>query len=95
MAEVIGGTPVNVITKSIGNFSTTAHILVGCHMGKDKDNGVIDTNHQVFGYPGLYVIDASAIPANVGVNSSLTVSTLAERAMSKVERNESTDIGDA
>ena len=86
MAEVTGGTPANVITESIGNLSTTAHILGGCHMGKDKDEGVIDTNHQVFGYPGLYVVDASAIPANVGVNPSLTVTALAERAMSMVEK---------
>ncbi len=85
LAEVTGGTPANVITESIGNLSTTAHILGGCHMGKDKDEGVIDTNHQVFGYPGLYVVDASAIPANVGVNPSLTVTALAERAMSMVE----------
>ncbi|MBU3915763.1 GMC family oxidoreductase N-terminal domain-containing protein [bacterium] len=85
LAEVTGGIPANVIMESVGNLSTTAHILGGCHMGKDKDEGVIDTNHQLFGYPGLYVIDASAIPANVGVNPSLTVTALAERAMSKVE----------
>ncbi len=86
MAEVTGGIPMNIISESVGNISTTAHILGGCHMGKDKDEGVIDTNHQVFGYPGLYVVDASAIPANVGVNPSLTVSALAERAMSKVNK---------
>ena len=63
-------------------MSTTAHILGGCQIGKDRDNGVFDTSNQVFGYPGLYVVDGSAIPANVGVNPSLTITALAERSMS-------------
>jgi len=65
-------------------MSTTAHILGGCPVGKDRDNGVIDTKHQVFGYAGLYVVDGSAIPANVGVNPSLTIAALAERCMSMI-----------
>lgn len=85
MAEISGGTPVNVMMESIGNLSTTAHILGGCHIGKDKNSGVIDIDHQVFGYPGLYVVDAAAIPANVGVNPSLTITALAERAMARVK----------
>jgi cholesterol oxidase len=38
----------------------------------------------VFGYPGLYVIDGSAVSANPGVNPSLTITALAERAMSLI-----------
>ena len=53
-------------------------------MGKDAGEGVIDRDHQVFGYPGLYVIDGSAVSANPGVNPSLTITALAERAMSKI-----------
>lgn len=48
-------------------------------MAESADTGVIDLNHEVFGYPGLYVVDGSAIPANVGVNPSLTITALAER----------------
>ena len=83
-SRVTGGEPLNVLTESILNISTTAHILGGCHMGTSPANGVIDTSHQVFGYPGLYVIDGSAISANVGVNPSLTITALAERAMSLI-----------
>ena len=62
---------------------TTAHILGGACMGKDIYSGVIDENFQVFNYPGLYVIDGSVIPSNLGVNPSLTITALAEYAMNR------------
>ena len=52
--------------------------------GADERSGVIDKDHRVFGYDGLYVIDGSAMSANPGVNPSLTITALAERAMSKI-----------
>jgi cholesterol oxidase len=63
------------------NKSTTAHILGGCPMGKDKDEGVVDKHGNVFGYQNLKVIDASIIPVNLAVNPSLTITALAEYAM--------------
>jgi cholesterol oxidase len=75
-----GGTPYNSVQESLANLSVTAHIMGGCHMGHSAAEGVIDTNHELFGYPGLYVIDGSAISANVGVNPALTITALAERA---------------
>jgi cholesterol oxidase len=50
-------------------------------MGADAEHGVIDAQHRVFGYRGLYVVDGSAVGANLGVNPSLTIAALAERAM--------------
>ncbi len=79
LAEHIGGTPHNNILESVGNASVTAHILGGCAIAEGPDTGVVDLDHQVFGYPGLFVTDASAIPANVGVNPALTITALAER----------------
>lgn len=81
-ARVSGGVPGNALLESVGNASMTAHVLGGCVMGGSAVDGVIDERHEVFGYPGLYVVDASAIPANVGVNPSLTITAMAERAMS-------------
>jgi cholesterol oxidase len=81
-AQVSGGIPYNSLIEGVLNMSVTAHILGGCSIGVDPQSAVIDTNHQVFGYPGMYVVDGSALPANVGVNPSLTITALAERAMS-------------
>lgn len=58
----------------------TAHPLGGCPIGADETEGVVDDRGEVFGYPGLYVIDGSMIPAAVAVNPSLTIAALAERS---------------
>ena len=83
-AEKTGGFVMSMATETVLGVPSTAHILGGCCMGKDRDEGVIDKDHQIHGYEGLYVIDGSAISANPGVNPSLTITALAERAMSKI-----------
>ena len=45
---------------------------------------MIDADGRVFGYQNLLVTDGSAIPANPGVNPSLTITALAERTLSTV-----------
>ncbi len=57
-------------------------------IGRSAEDGVIDTDHRVFGYENLLVCDGAAVPANVGVNPSLTITALAERAMSRVPAKE-------
>ncbi|MDD9302579.1 MAG: GMC family oxidoreductase [Desulfobacter sp.] len=84
LAGLTCGIPLNIAMESLGNLSFTAHVLGGCHMGSSARNGVIDTSHQVFGHPGLYIMDGSAISANIGVNPSLTITAMAERAMGLV-----------
>ena len=68
---------------SIFDIPTTAHILGGACIGTDKERGVIDENFEVFNYPGKKVVDGSTIRSNLGVNPSLTVTALAEYAMSR------------
>lgn len=64
------------------NIPLTAHFIGGCPIGASAAEGVIDPYHRVFNYPGLSVVDGSAISANLGVNPSLTITAQAERAFS-------------
>jgi cholesterol oxidase len=79
MAKMLDGVAQNATSEVLLGIPATAHILGGCVMGSNSLQGVIDSNHQVFNYPGLYVCDGSVIPANLGVNPSLTITALAER----------------
>jgi cholesterol oxidase len=83
-AQKINGIPAATLTESLLNIPMTAHILGGCSFGRNADEGVIDLNCQIHNYPGLYVADGSIVPANPGVNPSLTITALAEYAMSRV-----------
>jgi len=84
VAEKLDGEPLSGLPEILFDIPTTAHILGGCCMGRTAEDGVIDRNHEVFGYPGLFVVDGSAISANPGVNPSLTIAALAERAMARI-----------
>jgi cholesterol oxidase len=78
-AQHIGGTAGSTWGELFG-VPLTAHFLGGCPMGATADDGVIDAHHRVHGYPGLFVVDGSAVSANLGVNPALTITALAERA---------------
>ena len=80
MASVIGGRPGGSIGEPF-NRPLTAHFIGGCAIGVDDEHGVIDPFQRVHNYPGLHVVDGSAISANLGVNPSLTITAQAERAM--------------
>jgi cholesterol oxidase len=84
MAARTDGVAVGSFMEALLDVPLTAHILGGCPMGRDAQEGVIDRDHQVFGYPGLYVCDGSAVSANLGVNPALTICALTEHAMSKI-----------
>ncbi|QDE34948.1 GMC family oxidoreductase [Microbacterium foliorum] len=60
----------------------TAHFLGGAVISSTPETGVVDLYHRVWGHPGLHVVDGAAVPANPGVNPSLTITALAERALS-------------
>ena len=77
-AEKVDGVPW-VGLNDLLDIPNTAHILGGCPMGGDANSGVVDIDHQVFNYPGLYVADGSVMPGPVGPNPSLTIAALSDR----------------
>ncbi|MBJ95103.1 MAG: cholesterol oxidase [Rickettsiales bacterium] len=90
LAKEYNGFPVSSINEVLLDVPTTAHLLGGACIGPDAEHGVVDGKNEVYGHPGLYVIDGSMIPANLGVNPSLTITALAEHAMSQVAPKDST-----
>jgi hypothetical protein len=56
----------------------TVHSQGGCPMGPDVGFAVTTPDGEVQGCSGLYVMDAAAFPASVGVNPSATIVAIAE-----------------
>jgi cholesterol oxidase len=83
-AKRVNGIALGSIGENLLNLPTTAHILGGAPIGRDASAGLVDGNFEVHNYPGMYIIDSSVMPANPGVNPSLTITALAEYAMSKI-----------
>jgi cholesterol oxidase len=83
-AKRTNGVALGSVGENLLGLPTTAHILGGSPIGRDASEGVVDENFQIHNYPGLYIIDGSIMPANPGVNPSLTITALAELAMSRI-----------
>ena len=85
-AKRINGVALGSIGENLLGMPTTAHILGGAPIGKNSEEGAVDENFAIHNYEGLYIIDGSVMTANPGVNPSLTITALAEYAMSKIRR---------
>jgi cholesterol oxidase len=81
-AQLTGGTAMSMIPEILFDVPSTAHCIGGCVIADSSDHGVVDYRHRVFGYQNMYICDGSVVAANLGVNPSLTIAALAERAMS-------------
>jgi len=79
VSRLVKGVPQNCTTEVLIGTPATAHILGGAIMGDDSTTSVVNSSHEVHSYDGLYISDASIIPANLAVNPSLTITALAER----------------
>jgi cholesterol oxidase len=88
MAVKMDGIPQSGLIEVAMNKASTAHILGGCPIGVDASDGAVDIDSKLYGYENFYVVDGSIIPANLGVNPSLTITAMAERAMSRVPKKE-------
>ena len=83
-AKKVNGVAFSVLPEVLFDTSSTAHILGGCIMSDSIENGVIDFSGKIHGYDNLYVVDGSIVPANLGVNPSLTITALAEYIMDQI-----------
>jgi cholesterol oxidase len=88
IAAKTGGVAQSVLVEAAANIPTTAHILGGVSIGRDATHGVVDKDQRLFGYENLLVCDGSVMPANPGVNPSLTITAMTERAMAKIPAKE-------
>jgi cholesterol oxidase len=84
LAERLGGTVQAAVPEAVFAIPTTAHLLGGAVIGESAATGVVNHRHEIFGYPDLLVCDGAAVPANLGVNPSLTITAMIERAMSYI-----------
>jgi len=84
LARRTGGIAQSSLMEAVANIPSTAHVLGGAAIGADPSRGVVDARQRVFGYENLLVCDGAAVPANVGVNPSLTITAMAEHAMSQL-----------
>lgn len=87
LSQIIKGAPQNIFSEVFFATPATAHILGGAKLGNSALDGVISSEHEVFGQPNLYVMDASVIASNLAVNPSLTICALAERFTAKFPVN--------
>ena len=83
-AKATGGTAAMSVTEVLLDIPMTAHCIGGAVMGATADEGVCDAQMQVFGYDNMWICDGSVVSANLGVNPSLTITALAEYAMSLI-----------
>ena len=83
-ARRVNGIALGSINEGLFDVPMTAHILGGCPIGHDAGEGVVTKEFELHGHPGIHVADGSIMPANPGVNPSLTITALAEYAMSQI-----------
>lgn len=83
-SKAVNGVSTSFALETLAGIPSTAHILGGAAMGGNPTEGVIDKNNAVFGYENMYIIDGSMISANPGVNPSLSITAIAERAMDQI-----------
>jgi choline dehydrogenase-like flavoprotein len=63
-----------------------SHPLGGARMADEAGFGVVDDRCEVHNYEGLFCMDSSVIPTSLGVNPSLTISAVCERAADHLVR---------
>ena len=83
-AKLTGGFAMSMLPEILFNVPGTAHCIGGCVIADSPSHGVVDSHQRIFNYKNMYICDGSVVSANLGVNPSLTITALAERAMSYI-----------
>lgn len=83
-AKRMDGVAQSSFTEVFANVPTTAHFLGGAVIGRDANSGVVDHFNRAFGYDNFLICDGSTMPANPGVNPSLTITAITEHAMTAI-----------
>ncbi len=94
-AQLTGGFAMSMLPEILFDIPGTAHCIGGCVIADAPTRGVVDSRHRVFRYKNMYICDGSVVAANLGVNPSLTITALAERAMSFIPPAAETDWNDS
>jgi cholesterol oxidase len=94
-AQLTGGFAMSMLPEILFDVPGTAHCIGGCVIADSSCHGVVDSRHRVFHYKNMYICDGSVVAANLGVNPSLTITALAERAMSFIPPAAKTDWNDS
>lgn len=86
LGGLLNARPYNPLTWSLLRRTTTVHPLGGVRADNSRSGAVVDDIGEVHGYPGLFVMDGSVLPASTGVNPSATILAVAERSIETVIR---------
>lgn len=84
--RAFGGRPFVTPTWRLFRQPVSVHNLGGARMGTDPTLAVVDPDGEVFGHPGLFVLDGAALPGVTGGNPSLTIAAVAERCIESAIR---------
>lgn len=86
----------DVLSTPVQAGRMTVHPLGGCPMADRAADGVVDHAGHVYEYhrdsneiryhEGLYVLDGSIMPTSLGINPSLTIAAISERAVSHMRK---------
>jgi cholesterol oxidase len=95
VAQLTDGFAMSMLPEILFDVPGTAHCIGGCVIAGSSSRGVVDSRHRVFNYKNMYVCDGSVVAANLGVNPSLTITALSERAMSFIPPAATTDWNDS
>ncbi|MEU9793066.1 GMC family oxidoreductase [Streptomyces sparsogenes] len=66
---------------TIGRY---AHLVGGCRMGRNPEEGVVDSDLRTFAVPNLFITDGSVLPTQGSANPALTIMALADRAADRL-----------